>query len=258
MHEKFHGFFANFKVQNVLLVSICSCFISSTGVFFGAVLGPILLVILLNTFLFIPIIYVVIKHSINRLNDRNLLISPKETCKTVAVLLGFMVMLGLTWILSLLTAVSTNSDVDSAFAFQLLFNIFNSTQGFYLFISFVALSSDARQHWNNLICRKCQRTKSVMTDSSNTTSLFSKKRSKQQSKIEDETFTAELFTLENKDTSNSTGEFDEDETEILNESEAEDHILSEKIKENVPPMKKKLREGSFLRRMSSTTSYSKM
>ena len=244
------------------LLPKCSCFISNTGVFFGALLGPILLVIVLNTFLFIPVIYVVIKHAINRqkqLNVNKLLISPKEACKTVAVLFGFMVLLGLTWILSLLTAVGTSSDVNAAFAFHLLFNIFNSTQGFYIFICFVVLSSDARQYWKNTICR-CQRTKPMkqFTHSSKTASS-----SKKQTKINDEVFTAELFTLDNSGSKDLTEEFNGGETESLNEylDEAEDHDALSDMKETRPHHeKRKSRDGPIiqLRRMSSTSSYSKM
>ena len=213
--------------------------------------------IALNTFLFVPVIYVVIKHSINRSNDKKMLISPKEACKTIAVLLGFMVMLGLTWILSFFTAIGTNINVDAAFAFQLLFNIFNSTQGFYLFIAFVVLSSDARQQWKNLICRQCQRKKPVVTHSSKTDSTSLKKWSKQQSKINDKVITAELFSLDDKGNSDISNDvFNEGETEMLSNSEAEDHILQE-INE-VKPSTKRKSSLLQLRRMSSTLSYSKI
>ena len=90
------------------------------------------------------------------MNEDNQRISPKESCRLVFILFGFMILLGLTWILAPLTAIGSNINVHIAFTVHLLFNLFNTLQGFYVFVCFVLLSPEAREDWSNLLCRKYQ------------------------------------------------------------------------------------------------------
>ena len=129
----------------------CSCFINHIGVFFGAFLGPIFLIILFNLVIFIIVIIITVRNSISRnkyqINDRKTHIPPKETCKLIISLSGIMTLLGLTWVLSVFTSVGASTNPDASFALQFLFVLFNSLQGFFLFFFFVILSSDARTAW---------------------------------------------------------------------------------------------------------------
>ena len=65
-----------------------------------------------------------------------------------------MSLLGLTWILALFTFVGVSHNHDAAFGLQWLFVFFNSLQGFFLFVFFVLLSSDARNLWLGVVCKK--------------------------------------------------------------------------------------------------------
>ena len=73
--------------------------------------------------------------------------SSKDTCKLLALLAGFMFLLGLSWIILLFTVVGADTNIYAAFAIQWLFVFFNSLQGFFLFVFFVALNRDARNLW---------------------------------------------------------------------------------------------------------------
>ena len=134
----------------------CSCFINHIGVFFGAFLGPIFLIILFNLVIFIIVITILVRHNISRnkrqMKDSKTQIPPKETCKLILSLSGIMTLLGLTWVLSVFTSVGASTNRDASFALQFLFVFFNSLQGFFLFVFFVILSSDARTAWLAVLC----------------------------------------------------------------------------------------------------------
>ena len=128
--------------------------------FFGAVLSPILLIILFNTVVSCVVTVISVRHARNRQKARKmslkaqkkLSIPPGESCKLVFSLLGVNVLLGLTWILSLLTLVGTGDSVEAAFVVRFLFVFFNSFQGFFIFLFFVALTADARTPWLQRLC----------------------------------------------------------------------------------------------------------
>ena len=144
---------------NVYIIFSHSCFISDIGVFFGAFLSPIILIMIFNICIFITSSYVVIKLKINE-HKRNQAhtntkkkvptMSSKDTCKLLALLAGFMFLLGLSWLILLFTVVGADTNIYAAFAIQWLFVFFNSLQGFFLFVFFVALNRDARKLW--LVC----------------------------------------------------------------------------------------------------------
>ena len=77
--------------------------------------------------------------------------SPREATKLLASLVGFMVLLGISWIIFIFTFIGTGTNVHAAFAFQWLFVFFNSLQGFFICIFFVIISSDARKEWAKLL-----------------------------------------------------------------------------------------------------------
>ena len=76
--------------------------------------------------------------------------SSKDACKLLALLAGFMFLLGLSWIILMFTIIGVDTNVHAAFAVQWLFVFFNSLQGFFLFVFFVILNQDARKLW--LVC----------------------------------------------------------------------------------------------------------
>ena len=78
--------------------------------------------------------------------------SLKDTCKLLVLLAGFMFLLGLSWLILLFTVVGADTNIYAAFAIQWLFVFFNSLQGFFLFVFFVALNRDARKLWLGCFC----------------------------------------------------------------------------------------------------------
>ena len=63
-----------------------------------------------------------------------------------------MTLLGLPWIIAVFTFVPPRCNPDAAFANEWLFNLINSLQGFFIFLLFIVLSSDARKAWFKLCC----------------------------------------------------------------------------------------------------------
>ena len=63
-----------------------------------------------------------------------------------------MSLLGLSWIILLFTIVGPDTSIYAAFAIQWLFVFFNSLQGFFLFVSYVALNRDVRNLWFDILC----------------------------------------------------------------------------------------------------------
>ena len=77
----------------------------------------------------------------------------KSTVRTLASLTGVMVLFGLTWVFAAFTVRS------ASVVFQFLFAIFNSLQGFFIFLFFVVLAKEARELW--LVACGCKKQKFV-------------------------------------------------------------------------------------------------
>lgn len=128
----------------------CSCFIGRVEVLAGALLAPVLAVIAFNIVIFVTVMSVLIKHSKKKIQrakasaDGN---SREATIRLLISIFSIMNMYGLTWIFAIFTF------TDGSFAFQLLFAIFNSLQGFFMFIFFCVLGKEARESWGRVICR---------------------------------------------------------------------------------------------------------
>ena len=85
--------------------------------------------------------------------------SSKEAWKLLISLVGFMILLGLSWVILLFTVVGVDTNIYAAFAIQWLFVFFNSLQGFYIFFFFVVISPDMRNQWKTLLTAPCFRNK---------------------------------------------------------------------------------------------------
>ena len=144
MDSKLFNLYAAFR-SPFQTFSIFSCFINNVGVFFGAFLGPIMLVLSFNMVIFVVVIVVLVRHFRKRSKDRGnklgtLLLMANITC--VAFLFG------LTWLFGALTVFNLNN------AFQILFTLANSFQGFIIFIFFCLLNSDVRLAWMHQLFRQ--------------------------------------------------------------------------------------------------------
>ena len=131
--------------QFLLFSPIYSCFISNVGVFFGAFLGPILLVLAFNMVIFIIVIVVLVRHLCKRSKEHN---KKAGNLKLMANITGVAFLFGLTWLFGALTVVNADQ------AFQILFTLVNSFQGFLIFIFFCVLNSDVRLAWAQKILGK--------------------------------------------------------------------------------------------------------
>ena len=132
----------SFKMYTIFLhfktFSICSCFINNVGVFLGAFLGPIMLVLAFNMIIFFIVIVVLVRHIRKRSKDHDHKIG---TLHLMANITGVAFLFGLTWLFGALTVVNLDH------AFQVLFTLANSFQGFIIFIFFCVLNSDVRLAW---------------------------------------------------------------------------------------------------------------
>ena len=128
-----------------------SCFIDHTGVLFGVFLGPIFVVLLFNTVVFVLVVRVLIKHS-RRINVGSKDAKKyKNTFKTLIRIFSIMLMFGLSWLFGAFTI------NYASILFSWLFVIFNSLQGFLLFLFFCVIGKDAREEWKSVFT--CGRSK---------------------------------------------------------------------------------------------------
>ena len=136
----------------------CSCFISNIAVFFGAFFGPVIALMVFNTVIFVTVIAVLIKHSrktrIKRKDGSKL----KSTLRHLINILGIVSVFGLTWLFGAFTV--TNK---TRLSFLILFVLFSSFQGFFVFIFLCVINKNARETWILFLTRGRYREK---TDSS--------------------------------------------------------------------------------------------
>lgn len=128
-------------------LSSLSCFIGDVRVFFGAFLGPIFAILLFNAVIFILVIGVLIKHNRKKIGKAaDTKTQRKSNIRLTISMFGIMFLFGLTWVLAAFTI------NGASLIFQILFAVFNSMQGFFIFIFFCVLSSDVRQLWSEIVC----------------------------------------------------------------------------------------------------------
>ena len=78
---------------------------------------------------------------------------------------AIIVLLGLTWICGYLTTIQTPGDDNVEFAFDIIFIILNSLQGFFLFIFYCLRNPKARASWVRLV-KRCLPSKKEKASSS--------------------------------------------------------------------------------------------
>ena len=132
-----------------------SCFINNTAVFFGAFLGPILLVLSLNTIIFIAVIVILVRHKLRRSEELKKKFGVLLLMRNVA---SIAFLFGLTWIFGALTVLNANQ------AFQIAFTLVNSFQGFFIFIFFCVLNNEVRLVWVRMLLGKPLALKAITTN----------------------------------------------------------------------------------------------
>ena len=136
-----------------------SCFLSHVGAFWGAFLGPILLVMVFNVITFVCIIFVLIRHVCNTSLHVKQKIKSKEVVYMMIRIGGVMSLFGLTWLFAILTIPSPGLRE----VFQILFTVFNSFQGVFIFIFFCIMNEEARKSWKEFFFGKFLRNQHFKT-----------------------------------------------------------------------------------------------
>ena len=101
-----------------------------------------------NIVIFICVIIVLIRHvrgTASRLKQK---IEYSKILRLMFSIGGVMALFGLTWLFAILTV----SVPGLREIFQILFTIFNSFQGFFIFSFFCVLNKEARDSWRELFC----------------------------------------------------------------------------------------------------------
>ena len=126
---------------------ICSCFLSHPGAFWGAFLVPIFVIILFNIVIFIWVIVVLVRHTRGTAARKKEAVSNKTIIRLMISISGVMFLFGLTWLFAILTFSVTGLRET----FQILFTVFNSFQGFFIFLFFCVFNKEAVESWKELL-----------------------------------------------------------------------------------------------------------
>ena len=127
--------------------SLISCFLSHPGAFWGAFLAPILAVMVFNIVIFIWVIVVLVRHTRGTAARKKESVSNKTIIRLMISISGVMFLFGLTWLFAILTF----SAPGLRETFQALFTVFNSFQGFFIFLFFCVFSKEAREYWKEVL-----------------------------------------------------------------------------------------------------------
>lgn len=131
-----------------------SCFHKHSGVFFGAFLVPIFVVMLFNVFVFIWVTIVLIRHTKGQFKRSKESINKKNIVRRVLSVCGIMFLFGLTWLFAALT-INIDGNEVLRITFQTFFVVTASFQGFFIFLFFCVLKKEARDSWREvLLCGK--------------------------------------------------------------------------------------------------------
>ncbi len=122
------------------------------------------MVIVFNFVIFFCILVVLSKHTKKKykraVNPRRLVL------RFVINIFGIVSLYGFTWLSAFFVA--TQEETANS-AFQVIFTVLNSLQGFFLFIFFCVISKDSRDAWKEIVCRGRPRSKSTNKQSSDHT-----------------------------------------------------------------------------------------
>ena len=122
------------NLEHFFCFSFNSCVITGLS-FYIAYLAPILLVVTCNLIILAMILKALLKPSPIRKNNK------MEGMAKVRIAAGISILMGSTWIIGLFAV------YELTFTFQLLFCIFNSLQGFFIFIFYCLRNKDAQKEW---------------------------------------------------------------------------------------------------------------
>ena len=108
-------------------------------------MGPIFAILLFNIVVFVVVISVLVKHARKQIvsSDKS---KQQTVIRVMITTMGLMALFGLTWIFAAFTV------REASIAFQFLFAIFNSLQGFFIFLFFCVFGKEGRELWLKVLC----------------------------------------------------------------------------------------------------------
>uniref|UniRef100_A0A7M5V0Y8 Uncharacterized protein n=3 Tax=Clytia hemisphaerica TaxID=252671 RepID=A0A7M5V0Y8_9CNID len=108
--------------------------------FYFALLLPVALILFINF-----IVLIMVLRSLSKNQGSKITSTQKQSLATqTRITLACATLLGLTWLFALLAV------GDLSYTFQLLFTIFNSLQGFFIFVFYTLLNTDVQKEWKRL------------------------------------------------------------------------------------------------------------
>ena len=113
--------------------------------FFGVFLGPIFAILLFNAVIFVSVISVLAKQIHKKFANKDHA-NRKTVVRLMISITGVMALFGLTWVFGALTV------REASTAFQFLFAIFNSLQGFFIFLFFCVFGREGKAFWLQVLC----------------------------------------------------------------------------------------------------------
>ena len=109
-------------------------------------MGPVMALLVFNFVIFVIVVVVVVKHYRKRTRQAKDK-SVKATIQTLLSIVGVAFTFGLTWLFGAFTV------QNSRLPFLILFVVFSSFQGFFVFLFFCVLNREVRQAWVQFLTR---------------------------------------------------------------------------------------------------------
>ncbi len=106
-----------------------------------------------NVIVFVSVVFVLIRHVRGTKSQLKQTMGYGKILRLMFSIGGVMALFGLTWLFAILTI----SVPGLRETFQMLFTIFNSFQGFFIFLFFCVLNKEARESWRGLFSRGSKR-----------------------------------------------------------------------------------------------------
>ena len=179
----------------------------------------------MNMVIFVISMRVLVKHTRNKFNksayDKHQL---RTNVRLTTSLFAIMVLFGLTWILGAFTI------SEASLAFQILFAIFNSFQGFFIFVFYCVLSPEVRQLW--LQAMRCAKYAQTSSSSSGAKKGYSDSKLPHSQRKQ-----TRVSILTSKMGSTSTGEYPSSEIQLAENSSST--VISNDYVMQVPMEKEK-------------------
>ena len=115
-----------------------------------------------NLIIFICVLFVLVRHIIGTTSRSKQRMGYAKVFRLMFSIGGVMSLFGLTWLFAILTV----SVPGLRETFQILFTIFNSFQGFFIFVFFCVLNKEARNSWIEVFSRTKKQGESSLLKSS--------------------------------------------------------------------------------------------